>query len=208
LDIGSGLGVDSFIAGAAVGSSGSVTGLDISRGEVTHANKRVEVRGVRNVNFVHGDMEQMPFETETFDAVISNGAFCLAPNKETAFKEIYRVLKPGGRFSVACTTVKDDLDQDVNWPICMRVFMPLQEARPMLGGIGFSNIDVDDSDSKMTFEELNLDNIIEEENKEVENENMDQNGRKRIHVGSAEFQHLENYDMNKLCARVVLYGQK
>jgi len=208
LDIGSGLGVDSFIAGAAVGASGSVTGLDISRGEVTHANKRVEVRGVRNVNFVHGDMEQMPFETETFDAVISNGAFCLAPNKEAAFKEIYRVLKPGGRFSVACTTVKDDLDQDVNWPICMRVFMPLQEARPMLGGIGFNNIDVDDSDSKMTFEELNLDNIIEEENKEVENENMDQKGRKRIHVGSAEFQHLENYDMNKLCARVVLYGQK
>jgi len=208
LDLGSGLGVDSFIAGAAVGASGSVTGLDISRGEVTHANKRVEVRGVQNVNFVHGDMEQMPFETESFDAVISNGAFCLAPNKEAAFKEIYRVLKPGGRFSVACTTVKADLDKDVNWPICMRVFMPLQEARPMLGGIGFNNINVDDSDSKMTFEELNLDDTIQYENKEIENGNRDQNGRQRIHVGSAEFQHLENYDMNKLCARVILYGQK
>merc|ERR1712106_63119 len=208
LDLGSGLGVDSFIAGAAVGHSGAVTGLDISKGEVGHASKRAEARGVKNVNFVHGDMEKMPFETESFDAVISNGAFCLAPNKEAAFKEIYRVLKPGGRFSVACTTVKVDLDKEVNWPICMRVFMPLDEASPMLSRVGFNNVDVDDSDSKMTFEELNDDLEFHEESMEGKIETVDQNGRKKIHVGSSEFQHLENYDMNKLCARVVLYGQK
>jgi len=203
LDLGSGLGVDSFIAGAAVGASGSVIGLDISKGEVAHANKRVEARGVRNVTFVHGDMEKMPFDTESFDAVISNGAFCLAPDKEAAFKEIYRVLKPGGRFSVACTTVKEDLEKDVNWPICMRVFMPLENAQPMLSEIGFNNVGVDDSDSKMTFEELNDD-------PEIQGllGNLEQSERKRIHVGSAEFQHLENYDMNKLCARVILYGEK
>ena len=57
MDIGSGLGVDSFIAGAAVGESGAVTGLDISKGEVAHAKKRAEARNVKNVTFVHGDME-------------------------------------------------------------------------------------------------------------------------------------------------------
>jgi len=206
LDIGSGLGVDSFIAGEAVGESGEVTGLDISKGEVGHANKRAIARGINNVKFVHGDMEKMPFEEESFDAVISNGAFCLAPNKEAAFKEIYRVLKPGGRFSVACTTVKTELDQDVNWPICMRVFMPLNEAVPMLDNVGFSEIRIDDSDSKMTFEELNDEGV--EINDELQGENVDINGRKKIHVGSAEFQHLENYDMNNLCARVVLHGAK
>jgi len=205
LDIGSGLGVDSFIAASAVGGSGHVTGLDISKGEVKHANKRAEIKGLKNVQFVHGDMEKMPFASESFDAVISNGAFCLAPDKEAAFKEIYRVMKPGGRFSVACTTVKKDLDKEVNWPICMRVFMPLSEAAPMLSRVGFSNVGVDDSDSKMTFEDLNDDIELHENEQE---DTVDQNGRKKIHVGSSEFQHLQNYDMNQLCARVVLHGVK
>eukprot|EP00092_Neocalanus_flemingeri_P001211 GFUD01001290.1.p1 GENE.GFUD01001290.1~~GFUD01001290.1.p1 ORF type:complete len:595 (+),score=168.40 GFUD01001290.1:46-1830(+) len=208
LDIGSGLGVDSFIAGAAVGDSGLVTGLDISKGEVGHAIKRAAARSVTNVKFVHGDMEKMPFETESFDAVISNGAFCLAPNKEAAFEEIFRVLKPGGRFSVACTTVKEDLDKEINWPICMRVFMPLDHAVPMLNRVGFGNVGVDDSDSKMTLDDIDDGIEFHEENTQGGTETVDQNGRKKIHVGSSEFDHLENYDMNQLCARVVLYGVK
>merc|ERR1711974_101743 len=101
LDVGSGLGVDSFIAAAATGEEeGMVVGLDISPGEVRDA---------------------------TFDVVISNGAFCLAPDKEKAFKEVFRVLKPGGRFSICCTTLQEKLDPGVNWPLCMRVFLPLEE---------------------------------------------------------------------------------
>ena len=195
LDLGSGLGVDSFIAANQVGVDGEVTGLDISRMEVEHATSRATARNIDNVNFVHGDMEKMPFSDEQFDVVISNGAFCLAANKEAAFREIYRVLRPGGRFSVACTTAKVDLDRDVSWPLCMRVFMPLQDARPLLETIGFKNVSVDESDSKMTFEE-------EELNVDVES------NRYKIHGNSAEFQHLENFDMNTLCARVVLTGNK
>ena len=68
--------------------------------------------------------------------------------------------------------------------------------------LGFTNVKVDDSDSKMTFEEL------EPEFSEGVEEEAEQSERRRIHVGSAEFKHLENYNMNELCARVVLYGVK
>ena len=195
LDIGSGLGVDSFIAVAATGPGGSVTGLDISRREVEHATTRARDRGLDNVKFVNADMEKMPFEDNSFDVIVSNGAFCLAPNKETAFREIYRVLKPGGRFSVCCTTNKVDLDTSVEWPICMRVFMPLRDAEPLLNKIGFHSIQVDDSDSRMTLDDEDL---------QVTNESE----RYKIHGNTPEFQHLENFDMNNLCARVVLYGIK
>lgn len=209
MDIGSGLGVYSFIAGAAVGESGAVTGLDISKGEVAHAKKRAEARNVKNVNFVHGDMEKMSFATESFDAVISNGAFCLAPNKEAAFKEIYRVLKPGGRFSVACTTVKTDLDKEVNWPICMRVFMPIDQAGPMLTRIRFGNVAVDDSYSKMTFEDLNDGTELHEENMEGDIETVYQNGRK---IGLLQYKTLLlvnfQFGVNSVSARLKLTPAK
>lgn len=200
LDLGSGLGVDSFIAASQTGPSGSVVGLDISKMEVEHAQARAEHRHLENVTFVNGDMEKMPFDDNKFDVVISNGAFCLAPNKEAAFKEIYRVLKPGGRFSVCCTTTKVDLDKDVDWPICMRVFMPLNHTKSLLENVGFSNVIIDDSDSKMTFEEDDLQ--VESVEGEVDDT------RYRIHGNTPEFKHLENFDMNQLCARVVLFGTK
>ena len=167
-----------------------------------HAKQRAAAKGLENVSFVNADMENMPFENDRFDVIISNGAFCLAPNKEKAFKEIFRVLKPGGRFSVCCTTTKTMLDSDVNWPICMRVFMPLDSATPLLENIGFTNVSVDDSDSKMTFEDDDLQSEANVEEPESESR------RYRIHGNTPEFQHLEEYDMNALCARVVLHGHK
>ena len=92
--------------GNVVGGEGKVIGLDISKGEVQHATKRAKLRGLapENIEFVQGDMESIPLDDNSIDCVISNGAFCLAPNKRKSFEEIKRVLKPGGRFSVACTT--------------------------------------------------------------------------------------------------------
>ena len=179
-------------------------GLDISKGEVEHANNRAQMRHETNVSFIHGDMEKMEFEDGTFDKVISNGAFCLAPSKAAAFTEVMRVLKPGGKFSVCCTTLQEQLEEGVSWPVCMRVFMPLQDAVPMLEDIGFQDVEVDLSDPLMTFEmEFDPEDGAQEVEFDVENR-----GRKRIHVGSEDFKHLENYDMNKLCARVILHGRK
>ena len=206
LDLGSGLGVDSFIAAARTGESGKVTGLDLAKSEVLHANKRAQERGIADrVTFVQGDMEKMSFGDSSFDVVISNGAFCLAPNKKAAFSEIFRVLKPGGRFSVSTSTMKVNINQadGKQWPICMRMFVALDALKPICEECGFKEVSVDMSNSEMQFEIEGL-----EDQKEKDKKDYNEAGRKQIHGASKEFDHLQEYDINALCARVTVFGRK
>ena len=180
--------------------------------EVTwSAGGGAKARGVdERVKFVNADMEHVPLADDSVDVVISNGAFCLAPDKEKAFQEVFRVLKPGGHFSVACTTLLRELDGDVNWPICMRVFMPLVRAESMLDRVGFKEVGVDSSNSLMTYTlevEEEAGGGAEGGAVEVPSE-TERQSRRKIHVGSDDFKHLENFDMNQLCARVILHGRK
>lgn len=203
IDLGSGLGIDSFLAAYYTGPEGKVLGVDIAKKEVKHANARAEDRGVSSfVSFQHNDIEKLQdVEPNCFDVAISNGAFCLAPNKEKAFGSVYRVLKAGGRMAICTTTVRKDLDIETQWPLCMRMFIHLEKIKPMCEAIGFKNVIVDLEDSELEFE---LEGVSEEDF----NDANDKSGREKIHVGSEEFKHLEGYDMNELCARVVVYGQK
>jgi len=99
IDLGSGFGVDAFIAANKVGSSGKVIGIDISKSEIEYSQKRALERGLQDyVLFREGDIEDIPIRDSYADCVISNGGFCLVPDKNKAFEEIYRVLKKGGRF--------------------------------------------------------------------------------------------------------------
>ena len=124
LDLGSGLGVDSFIACDYTGPTGKVIGIDISKKEVKHAEARASARGLSDkLVFKVADMEANPVPDNSMDVVISNGAFCLTPNKQQAFSEVYRVLKPGGRIAICTSTVKTDLEPGVTWPVCMRMFI-------------------------------------------------------------------------------------
>jgi len=97
-------------------------------------------------------MEKIPLDDGMIDVVISNGAFCLAPNKEAAFKEIYRVLRPGGRMAICTSTVKTSLEMGVNWPICMQMFIHQDRLGPMCKQIGFKDVQVDTSNDLMQFE--------------------------------------------------------
>jgi len=196
LDVGSGLGIDSFIARHAAGPEGKVVGIDMAATQVRHAQARADDREL-DIQFVAADMEEIPVPDETFDVVISNGAFCLAPNKEKALAEIFRVLKPGGRISICTTTTKvDDLEPGVTWPLCMKMFISKKEVSPMCERVGYTDIFVDDSDGSMSME------------LPVEVMENDNPGRNKVHVGSSDYGHLEDYDMDELCARVCIVARK
>jgi ubiquinone/menaquinone biosynthesis C-methylase UbiE len=101
VDLGSGAGNDCFIARHETGASGKVIGIDFTNAMIEKARKNAEVRGFNNVEFRQGDIEQMPITSNVADVVVSNCVLNLVPNKHAVFQEIYRVLKPGGHFSIS-----------------------------------------------------------------------------------------------------------
>ena len=101
LDLGSGAGLDAVLAAHSVGPTGAVTGLDGAEAMVAKARHVAGPVGTRNVTFVHGQAEALPFPDGTFDAAHVNGIFNLCPDKPPVGRELFRVLKPGGRAVVA-----------------------------------------------------------------------------------------------------------
>lgn len=101
IDLGSGAGNDCFIARAEVGESGKVVGIDFSIPMLEKARENAAKRGYTNVEFKEGDIEEMPIPDNTADVVVSNCVLNLLPEKNKIFKEIYRVLKPGGHFCIS-----------------------------------------------------------------------------------------------------------
>lgn len=111
LDLGSGAGNDCFVARALVGETGKVTGIDMTEAMIVKARANCEKLKFSNVEFVFGDIEDMPFETNSFDVVISNCVLNLVPDKIKAFREIFRALKPGGHFCVSDVVIKGKLSE-------------------------------------------------------------------------------------------------
>ena len=101
LDLGSGAGNDAFVARALVGETGRVIGLDMTEAMIEKARRNASTLNYTNVEFVFGDIESMPIESNHVDVIISNCVLNLVPNKAAAFTEMFRVLKPGGHFSVS-----------------------------------------------------------------------------------------------------------
>jgi SAM-dependent methyltransferase len=142
VDLGSGAGNDAFIAARAVGPEGRVIGVDMTPEMVAKAKSNAEKLGTTNVEFRLGEIEALPVETGSVDAVISNCVLNLVPNKEKAFSEIHRILKPSGRFIVSDVVLEGDLPEDVRrnaelWAGCVSGALQKEEYLSIARDAGF-----------------------------------------------------------------------
>jgi arsenite methyltransferase len=111
VDLGSGAGNDAFVARSIAGAGGKVIGIDMTEKMIDRARTNAEKLGFNNVEFRLGDIENMPLNSAMADVVVSNCVLNLVPDKVRAFNEVYRVLKPGGHFSVSDIVLEGDLPE-------------------------------------------------------------------------------------------------
>ena len=113
LDVGSGAGIDTFLAAKKVGGAGRVIGLDMTPEMLERARMNQKIIGATNVEFRQGTMENIPLDDASVDVVISNGVINLSAEKGQTFRELYRVLKPGGRLVFSDSVVNGQLPRSV-----------------------------------------------------------------------------------------------
>jgi arsenite methyltransferase len=111
VDLGSGAGNDVFVSHSLVGKTGRVIGIDFTESMINKAEQNKKKLGYTNVEFKLGEIENMPLETNIADVVISNCVMNLVPNKEKAFKEVYRIIKPGGRFCISDIVLQGNMPE-------------------------------------------------------------------------------------------------
>jgi arsenite methyltransferase len=147
LDLGSGAGNDVFIARHEVGPEGRVIGVDMTPEMIAKARANASKLGYDNVEFRLGEIERMPIESGSVDVVISNCVLNLVPDKASAFAEMFRVLRPGGRFCVSDIVATGELPPPVRdaaglYVGCVAGAMPEADYLALLGRVGFERVHV------------------------------------------------------------------
>jgi 2-polyprenyl-3-methyl-5-hydroxy-6-metoxy-1,4-benzoquinol methylase len=148
LDLGSGAGLDCFLAAKAVGPSGRAIGLDMTDDMLALANENKAKLGATNVEFRKGEMEAMPLEGASVDVIISNCVINLSPDKDAVFRESFRVLRPGGRFHVSDVVLSRELsaqerDDLALWAGCASGALLESDYLGRLVQAGFTDVRVD-----------------------------------------------------------------
>lgn len=147
LDLGCGAGIDVFRAAKVVGETGFVIGVDMTAEMVAQARKNAVRGGYQNTQFKLGEIEDLPIPDSSQDVVISNCVINLVLDKELAFKEIYRTLKPGGHFCVSDIVLNealpDFIKQDVYaWAECISGAIQKQSYLDLINDVGFKDVEI------------------------------------------------------------------
>lgn len=150
VDLGSGGGLDVFLAAQKVGAAGRAIGIDMTPAMIERARQNAAKDGYKNVEFHLATIDHLPLAEASVDCVISNCVINLAPDKPAVFREIYRVLKPGGRLAVSDIALKKDLPAEIAGSIaayvgCIAGAMRIEEYETQLRAAGFSSVAVIDS---------------------------------------------------------------
>jgi arsenite methyltransferase len=148
LDLGSGGGIDVILSAKRVGATGKVYGLDMTDDMLALARENQHKAGVQNVEFLKGEIENIPLPDNSVDVVISNCVINLSGDKDRVLSEAFRVLKPGGRFAVSDVVVRGEVPSEVRrnmelWVGCVAGALQESEYRHKLERSGFQSVDVE-----------------------------------------------------------------
>ena len=148
LDLGSGGGIDVLLSARRVGPTGKAYGLDMTDEMLALANQNKAKAGIANVEFLKGQIENIPLPDNSVDVIISNCVINLSANKDRVLSEAFRVLKPGGRLAVSDVVTKGEMLPEIRqnvllWVGCIAGALEEQEYRSKLAAAGFERIDVE-----------------------------------------------------------------
>lgn len=168
VDLGSGAGNDCFIARQIVGDNGQVIGIDMTREMNEKARVNAEKLNYQNVEFKLGDIEDIPLNKEIADVVVSNCVMNLVPDKKKAFSETYRIIKPGGHFSISDVVTKGELPEKIKedaelYAGCVAGAIDKEEYLTIIKQAGFKNVEVQKSKKINVPDEILLKTQSEEE---------------------------------------------
>lgn len=147
LDLGSGAGIDCFVASKYVGSSGRVIGVDMTVEMIQKANENKSKVNAMNVEFRYGEIEALPVDNNSVDRVISNCVINLVPDKQRAYSEIFRVMKSGGKFTVSDIVVDGMISEKERhdaalWAGCISGALSRNEYIGIIEKVGFNDIKI------------------------------------------------------------------
>jgi arsenite methyltransferase len=148
LDLGSGGGIDVLLSARRVGPTGKAYGLDMTDEMLALANENKRSAGVQNVEFLKGEIENIPLPDNSVDVIISNCVINLSSNKDRVIAEAFRVLKPGGRFAVSDVVTKGDMLPEIRksvlmWVGCIAGALEENDYSAKLASAGFDEIDIE-----------------------------------------------------------------